>query len=525
MIRKTPYPSNMPPPVEGPPPATIPDPLYIKDPILFSHTVSTLQTVVGLDDSDRLVLLGVLQHIPNTSYSFISRVLSLPSHQLRSLATLFTAGLLEVRGWGGRKEAGGSRSSSQLPSPAYCALFASLLISPFPTPAIQRIKQEEEEEEDQEGVQGLGLELYPTSPLLEPSRQQSEKPFPEHQLNRCPITGRGVALDHIALIPHSVAALSESATPVWLLLAVCLGPSLRNDVYDLIRDGNSYSTTNTLLLDPTIHRCYNSGFVFLSPVLPDNTFNPDTTSCYDVRFRWRSNPEDLKTLVTSLPAKPEVQSPAHVLQARPIQDNDRFRLFTNDPETRPLPHPLLFSLHAMLWRMIGSSGLTECEHSRHKDIATVPEPDHASDPAPDPAPDHAGNKRKRRNVDTDDTDDTDDDARERTRQRGGAARAARAATRNASMRGRGYNADRLSKLLSLPEIMGRMAKSLTGGLRLRYVSDSEDEGGGEGGSDSNSDSEDESGTESGTEGGSDSDSRSGSDTESETESESDLRDT
>lgn len=467
----------MPPPAAILPSAIIPSPLYIQNPILFSRAIKTLQSAVGLDDSDRLVLVGVLQHIPNTSSSFISRLLSLPSHQLHSLASLFTAGLLDARSWGGQKETDESRSSSQLSSPAYRSLFALLQISPFPTPAIQPIKQEDGEE-DQDGVQEQ--ELYQTAPLREPSRQQSEKPFPEHQLHRCPITGRSVALDHISLIPHSVAALNESATPIWLLLAICLGPSLRNHVYDLIRDGNSYTTTNTLLLDPTLHRCYDNGFVFLSPVLPGNIFSPDTTSHYDVRFQWRSNPDDLKTLVTSLPAQPEDQFPARTLQARPIHENDRFRLFTNDPETRPLPHPLLFSLHDMLWRMIGSSGLTESERSRRKNITAVPEPGHAI------------NKRKRVNG------DTDDDAREHTRQRGGAARTA---TRGVPMGGRGYNADRLSKLLSLPEIMGQMAKSLTGGLHPRYPSDNEDESDSD--SDSDSENEGDSGGESDCESGSD----------------------
>lgn len=37
---------------------------------------------------------------------------------------------------------------------------------------------------------------------------------------------------------------------------------------------------------------------------------------------------------------------------RQIEDADAFTLWTNDPRIYPLPHPLLLSVHEMLWRMV-----------------------------------------------------------------------------------------------------------------------------------------------------------------------------
>lgn len=57
---------------------------------------------------------------------------------------------------------------------------------------------------------------------------------------------------------------------------------------------------------------------------------------------------------------------AHAGKARQIHDGDIFRLFTDDPGKLPLPHPFLLSLHAVLWRMIGSAGLAETGQHKRK---------------------------------------------------------------------------------------------------------------------------------------------------------------
>lgn len=46
---------------------------------------------------------------------------------------------------------------------------------------------------------------------------------------------------------------------------------------------------------------------------------------------------------------------------RAMKTGDRFRLFTVDPIEYPLPHPLLLSLHAVLWEMISAAGLAELD--------------------------------------------------------------------------------------------------------------------------------------------------------------------
>lgn len=191
------------------------------------------------------------------------------------------------------------------------------------------------------------------------------------QRNVCPITGRTnepYILETAHLVPHSVAAVETFAVPpYWRLLKLCLGPTLTDHIYTIAGSYNSFRSTNGISLDSSIHTLFDRGILWLVPLVHGNVFSADTTCYYDVQFHWRGETKHLVSMGTRLPQLPEEQV-NNSLQAynfldsiRQINDGDRFRLFTRDPVQYPLPHPLLISLHAMLWEMIAASGLAQTE--------------------------------------------------------------------------------------------------------------------------------------------------------------------
>lgn len=361
--------------------SVFPTSLYFQDPPLYCKLIHFIQDTCGLTEADRLVLLGVLKHMPvlqlSESRLLVTRVLSLDQHHLKLLADLFTAGLLDARSWGGLRK-GASRLGTStttsasasglttpaipLTSPGFNELFQKLGISsPFPARSSEEVT--------------LSGDRSKRSAKL--SRDCLKR-----QNNSCPLTTRTEnALETAHLIPHSVAAMSSHDTAFWLLHAVCLGPVLRDHLYAVVRDAKSYSTMNGLVLDASMHRYYDAGIFVLLPS-PDEAFDPTSSVHLDVTFRWRSSTPNLKTCCTMLPPNPASQvtktpqgKSSHTVapQLRQIQDGDVFRLFTDDPKRLPLPHPFLLSLHALLWRMIGSSGLAETTVNKRKRL-TVPRP-------------------------------------------------------------------------------------------------------------------------------------------------------
>lgn len=358
----------------------LPPPLYSQDPALYGQLIHFIQETFGLTEADRLVLLGVLKHMPVMKLSdttlLVTRVLALDQEHLKLLADLFTAGLLDARSWGGlRKEgtrnttpamtsatvSGHTTPAKPLMSPGYNELFHQLSISsPFPT--------------------GPSESVTTSSDRAKRSAKLSRDCL-KRQNNSCPLTTRTEnSLETAHLIPHSVAAMSRQDTAFWLLLAIILGPALRDHLFSVVHDVKSYSTMNGLVLDASMHRYFDAGIFVLLPA-PDIAFDPPTTDHLDVTFRWRSSPTNLKTCFTMLPPDPESQVSKTsegksfqtlASQVRQIEDGGVFRLFTDDPKRLPLPHPLLLSLHALLWRMIGSSGLAETTGHKRKRLASRP---------------------------------------------------------------------------------------------------------------------------------------------------------
>lgn len=391
---------------EPPAPCTIlPPPLYLKDPFLYSQLIHFIMRAYGLTEADRLVLLGVLKHMPvvqpSETQSLVTRVMSLDRGHLKLLADLFTSSLLDARGWGGLRRVASSTSTaaststsvSGQPTPAqplvstgYNDLFHLLSIaSPFPT----------------------GPSVDATTPGDRAKRSvRLSRDCLKRQNGSCPLTTRiGNSLETAHIIPHSVASMSRQDTAFWLLLAITLGPALRDHLYSLIYDTKSYSTTNGLALDASMHRYFDAGTFVLLPAF-DTPFDPASTDQLDVTFNWRSSSENLETCFTRLPPDPASQvsknpqgkfNPTFAPQARRIDDGDVFRLFTDDAQRLPLPHPFLLSLHALLWRMIGSSGLAETTGNKRKRLAL-------SNPRRNPTT-HGGDNGD----DNDDGDDGDDE--------------------------------------------------------------------------------------------------------------------
>lgn len=331
--------------------------------------------------------------------SLITRILSLDSDNLKLLADLFTAGLLDARSWGGLRKgatrngtpattstsvSGQTTPARPLTSSGYNDLFQHLAISsPFPT--------------------GPSDAPATTGDRAKRSAKLSRDCL-KRQNNSCPLTTRtDNSLETAHLIPHSVAAMSRQDTAFWLLLAITLGPTLRDHLFSVIHDAKSYSTMNGLVLDASMHRYFDAGIFVLLPA-PAVGFDASSTDHLDVTFRWRSSSPNLKTCCTMLPPSPgaQVSKTPHgksyqtlAPQLRQIEDGDVFRLFTDDPKRLPLPHPFLLSLHALLWRMIGSSGLAETTGNKRKRLAVSRPYQNDSGDDDDDDDDRGGDKGKR----------------------------------------------------------------------------------------------------------------------------------
>lgn len=399
-----------------PPPLSVtalPPSLFLQDPSLYSQLFHTVHETCGLTEADRLVLLGTLGHMPvldlPATTSLVNRIMSLGNNHFKLLADLFTAGLLDARSWGGLRK-GATRPGT----PATTSTSASASI-PITT----------EEALSSAGYNELIQQLCILSPFPVGSNEDATAPGDrakrsaklsrdclKRQNNSCPLTTRNDnTLETAHLIPHSVAAMSRADTAFWLTIAICLGTDLRDHLYAIVHDAKSYTTMNGLVLDASMHRYFDSGNFVLLPA-PDPDFDPATTLHLDVTFRWRSSSRSLNTCSTMLladPASQVVKTPEGksvqtlAPRLRQIEDGDVFRLFTDDPKRLPLPHPFLLSLHALLWRMIGSAGLAETNANKRKRL-TIPRSHHTHETPPD--------------ADDEDIDDDDDDGGRKRAKRG-----------------------------------------------------------------------------------------------------------
>lgn len=305
---------------------------------------------------------------------FYDRILALPVEQLKLMAKLFTAALAGARSWGGTPKSGPGTSSTPTPLPSlgatdpildYDSLFATLQIQPFPDTPNAAADDEANTQAKTKTTQRSGY--------------QKRACF-DRQLDSCAITGGESNLQHAHIIPHSIVSLSGSygstATVFWMALAIILGPSLRDTVFSIVGAGeNFYNTTNSIALVSGLHGHLDTGQLHLVPQVGPVEFDARTTRHLDLRICWLGSLLDLALIATARPQSPADQvrlvGTKHsyappVLPTRAVADGDRFRLFTNDPEKYPLPHPLLLGIHTMLWRMIATAGMAETTHARKR---------------------------------------------------------------------------------------------------------------------------------------------------------------
>lgn len=386
-------------------PAVLPPSLYVKDPTVYCRLLQHFNRTVGLAPADRLVLGGVFQHLPviddTATTDLLTRVHLLDSTNLKLLANLFTAGLLDARSWGGSRTAS-TRSRTGTPGDAtpsdapttnaeYSELFRQLDISsPFPPPQ----PPTEREPTTKERVKRTAKLSYLCL---------------ERQHDECPLTAdTDIALETAHLIPFSIASPRRADTAFWLMLVICLGPALRDHLHSIIHGKNAATTVNGLAMQSVLHKYFDRGAIALEPDLVDSpgAYDSRTTTFFDVVFRWRDVLQGLRLRVTMLPVDPAEQVSVasngtwtHLTlpDERRIEDGHKFRLCTDDPGRLPLPHPFLLSLHARLWRMIQSAGLSETIDRKRKRLNRASErvDDGNDDNDDDEEDDASGAGRKR----------------------------------------------------------------------------------------------------------------------------------
>lgn len=373
--------------------------IFRTEPLLLCQIHQTVADCNGLTNTERAVLLGVLVNMPSkfrVENSPVGRLLSLSATELRLLASLFEQGLIAARKFGGRPVTGSNsvdntnkRSSDnddlglpakrlklEGPVEGNHTVFEVPQMSPTMPPPLTPIMSL---------LHSLGISH--ALPQNVESRRLTRRGSLDsdclsRQQNTCPITGRTSDTYHLEtahLVPHALAAIESIAvTPYWTFLSVCLGPPLTSHIYAIGGGSKSFLSTNGLSLDSAVHHLFDRGTVCLIPHVADDAFDPKTTRYYDVEFVWRGTMAGLIGMTTQLPLLPDEQVDDALANytlmgaVRPISIGDRFRLFTRDPARFPLPHPLLLSLHCMLWDMIAGAVLGETSKAKQ---VRVPPPD------------------------------------------------------------------------------------------------------------------------------------------------------
>lgn len=386
---------------------TIPAPVYLSNKLLVGEIFDSILTRTGLNSRERQILLAVLPSIPSDRQSQLHQILALPIDMLKSLARIYETALYAARNAGGGSKSSGTGSSNKRGSvdetppldspetskrprfelvhrddPAESASPSSVSILCDEPAALFPVAVEADHVNL---LRALDIpNVLPLAPSGQPRferRHGLATSLLARQGDTCPITGRSSrsgALVAAHLVPHSIAALKVLAdTPYWILLTFVFGPALRDDIYRIAGGAKSCLPTNGIALDSSIHDMFDKGMIWLLPILAA-PFDPETCTSYDVEFRWRGDLADLAAIATVL--APDVEDHVDVSGARmqyriarlrQIEDRDRFRLFTNDPASCPLPHPLLLELHGRLWNMISCAGIGTTANHRKAHEATV----------------------------------------------------------------------------------------------------------------------------------------------------------
>lgn len=361
-----------PPPVrpdDDPEVTTSSNNIFYRNPLHNSQVEQYIWGCDGLTYSERVIITGVLQNIPRPIFhspqphnpanpcttQIVSRIVRLSITKLKVLARFFYAALTEARELGttcletgGSGQDGSTVTSAESPLERYRTLFADLGIAMSPT-----------------------ITNHP-APVQGADRMRSTL---ARQLNSCPITQEAETnLELTQILPISLRSLhSDAETPLWMFLGICLSPAARDELFTLIdTDEAKQSTINSVIMRSDFSLMYNTGLFHFAPLV--HSFNASTCRHYDVCFYWWGPDWQIDSFLVPTPENPEDQVAIasidpdtnqlvldHVRDGPPrtIESGDEFRLFTNDPANYPLPHPLMFRLHGMIWRMMASTGIAD----------------------------------------------------------------------------------------------------------------------------------------------------------------------
>lgn len=350
-----------------------------------------------LVDAERIICTAVLRIMPcrdNNNNDIMHRFLALPASDLKFIALIFRKGLLSARNFGliastpastpsgsvrddndtistgskrsiGHELPSGPVKRSRLSGPGARVRAAPAITQILPSANIKELFRHLGFHRLLPAVSGVRVEKWAR-------RGEQTANCTKRSHGYCAITGRTkpMPLATAHLLPHSLAAIKTMAdTPFWSFLTIILGASLTDFIYDIAGGRKSFGTMNGLIMETWVHGLFDKGLIWLIPHVTD--FDPLTTRQYDVEFKWRGDAETLDTFLTMLPESSDEQlatdgTPYHVPGGRPISIGDRFRLFTTDPALYPLPHPLLLSLHALLWEMISQAGLADTVQAKQE---------------------------------------------------------------------------------------------------------------------------------------------------------------
>ncbi|KAA8903434.1 hypothetical protein FN846DRAFT_985367 [Sphaerosporella brunnea] len=184
------------------------------------------------------------------------------------------------------------------------------------------------------------------------------------------------------ILPHALASkTSYHNCAFWFMLAVVLGAQWQRRIWDMAGGRKSWLATNGIAMCGVLHALFDNGLFVLLP-LPVGGDGEDADNFLDVQLHWKTNLEETAAVGTLFPKLLDQQVLVTVgvkgeddhdedihehktvyaprrAAPRSIDDGDRFRLFTNDAKLHPLPYPALLELHAMLWALIGVTGLSD----------------------------------------------------------------------------------------------------------------------------------------------------------------------
>ncbi|KAA8895629.1 hypothetical protein FN846DRAFT_996123 [Sphaerosporella brunnea] len=356
----------------------LPTPLVYHD-ALLGHAMRVITTTNGLDYARVQVITGVLLHC--RCRDTVSRIARLTVGDLRTLADVLFEGLTLARNRGGGRRRAGAQSPpnhADVDSDDQDALH-SLAEALELTHVIAPVDADADKDEDNEY-------LTPAEAQQKMSRRRAvhRQACLDRQLERCAIslTHSDLNVEAGHILPHALAAkTSYHNCAFWFTLAVVLGAEWQRRIWDMAGGRKSWLATNGIAMCGVLHALFDNGLFVLLP-LPLGEHDQDGGQFLDVQLHWKTNLEETAAVGTLFPKLLDQQVLATVrvkaeddddedldesktvytprrAVLRSIDDGDRFRLFTNDAKLHPLPYPALLELHAMLWALIGATGLSD----------------------------------------------------------------------------------------------------------------------------------------------------------------------